>query len=421
MADPSDRDRVVAAYAAEIRAFQAFFGAVLVSLALFHLLVLLPIRQTRAVAGPLAAALAEAEREQETTIAAARAVEEAAAGLGRFRRDLAAAPGQLHRAVADLIERGLASAGSGGDPYKATITVETPQGQRVSETVEEAIRRQIGQRVEALGLAADGTLEPLRALGETPPEIKDAVRIAEDNLGPGVLALNGVLRDALAADPTFWVRLDGPTGFGSASPGAAAWNRTMEETVRGLNTRLSEARAGLAARARAAAGRAERLRERQREAETNRAALAARLAWLPTAPETWLRLYPMIAGALALTVLFRLRRILLLRSALAGADVDALAPSWVVGPPAAPGRWWALVLVALPVVATGHAVTVALGDGALFADATGGPDLPTVAAYGAAYAALVLTALWQLLLTARGLVGRPPGRRTALAARPGAR
>jgi hypothetical protein len=421
VADPSDRDRVIAAYAAEVRAFQALLAAVLVVLALLHLLVLLPIHQARGAAGWLVAAVAAVEHEQETIAAAARAVEEATAGLRRFRRDLAAAPAQLHRAVANLIERGLASAGSGGDPYKATITVESPQGQIVAETVEEAIRRQIGQLVEALGLAADGTLEPLRALGEGPPEIKEAVRIAQDSLGPAVLALNGVLRDALAADPTFWVRVDGPTGFGPASPGAAAWSRSMEETVRGLDARLSEAQTGLVARARAAAARAERLRERQREAEADRAALAARLAWLPMSPEGWLRLYPMIAGALALTVLFRLRRVLLLRGALAGADVDALAPSWVVGPPAAPGRWWALVLVALPVAATAHGVTVALGDGALFADAAGGPDLPAAAAYGAAYAVLVLAALWQLLLAARELVGRPPGRRTVPIARPGAR
>lgn len=420
MANPSDRDRVIAAYAAEVRAFQAFLGAVLVALALLHLLVLLPIHQARAAAGPLAAALAAAEREQETAAAAGHAVEQATAGLGRLRRELALAPAQLHRAVADLFDRGLASA-AGGDPLKATISLQTPEGQTVSETVEEAIRRQIGQRVEALALAADGTLEPLRALGEAPPEVREAVRLAAQSLGPSVLALNSVLREALAADPRFWERLGGPAGFGPASSGAAEWSRGIDETLRGLDARLAEARGGLAARGQAAAARAERLRARQREADAGRAALAARLAWLPTGPDGWLRLYPMIAGALALTVLFRLRRILLLRTALAGADVDVLAPSWVVGPPTAPGRWWALVLVALPVAATAHAAVVALDDGALFAGATGAPDLVTVAAYGAAYAVLALAAIWQLLLVARGLVGGPGARRAAPAGRVGPR
>ncbi|MDR7548512.1 MAG: hypothetical protein QN131_01065, partial [Armatimonadota bacterium] len=62
----SGRDRTLAAYASEVRAFHLFFAAVLSVLAYLHLFVLLPFAQLR-TAGPL---LAAAVSQTEAQIAA---------------------------------------------------------------------------------------------------------------------------------------------------------------------------------------------------------------------------------------------------------------------------------------------------------------------------------------------------------------
>jgi hypothetical protein len=409
VAEPAQRERSIAAYAAEIRAFHGFFAAVLIVLAVLHLFVLLPYTHLRRAAPVLRAALEAAEQQRTAAAEAEQAVEAASTALVAFRRDLDAAPRALHGAVADLVARGRLAAGAGGDPYKAAVTESAPATAPAgAETVivEEAIRRQIGRLVETLGLALDATLAPLRAIREPPPEIRDAIRTAEESLGGTVLALNEVLRAALDADPGFWERLNGPANtFGSASPRAAEWTRDTLNAVRMLDARLAEARATLAGRRRAQAGRAAVLRERHRETEA-RAAAVARLAWLPLGPDGWVRLYPLIAGSLTLTALFRLRRILALRTALSGIDLDVLAPSWVIGASTAPGRWWALILVSLPVAATAHAALTALGDASLFAGTLGEASLAMTGVYGLAYGALVVVAIWQLVLVGLGTFPR---------------
>ena len=132
-------------------------------------------------------------------------------------------------------------------------------------------------------------------------------------------------------------------------------------------------------------------------------AFSARLAWLPLGLGGWARLYPLIAGGLALTVLFRLRRILLMRRSLSDIDLDVMAPSWVLGASSAPGRWWAMVLVSLPVAAMIYAGAAAIRDPGLFSGVLGEPSPATRAVYGLAYLGLAVVSAWQLLLASRGI------------------
>jgi hypothetical protein len=347
--DISDRARSISAYAAEVRAFHGFFGAVVVLTAAAHLFVLLPYLELRS-----------------------------------------AAPAELYRAIAAL------GAGERNAAHQR-------------DAVDEAIRRQIGQQTDALSGAVDAVLEPLRAVRNPSPEVADAARTVEAEVGRRVLALNQILLEALAADPAFWTRLErADATFAEVSPRGEEWMQGISGALRVAETRLVGAISAAKDRENAARLRVTLLGERRRHLQERMAALHARLSWLPPGLEGWLRLYPLVAGGLALTALFRLRRILNLRRSLGSVDLDAMAPSWVVGPPGAPGRLWALVLVALPVAAAIHASLVAVEDRGAFAGPLGEPDSLRAAAYGALYGALSLAGLWQLILTGRAvLLPRP--------------
>jgi hypothetical protein len=421
VADQTDRERGIAAYAGELRAFHAFFGGTLILLAALHLFVLLPYMQLRTATPQLTAASAAAERETAAIGEAEKAVARSISAMTQFTRALDAAPGDLRRAIGALVTRGRLSAGANGDPYKATIRLPRESGSPSAGasagdgeavTIEEAVRRQIGRQVDALSVAFDATLEPLRPLASPPAEIVDVVRTAEEGLGRNLLALNEVVREAFAADPDFWERLDRAATFAPASARAEEWAKGTAEAQRLLETRLAAAATTLKSRARATQARVAALQERTAELNSRREAFSARLSWLPLGPEGWVRLYPLLAGALALTALFRLRRILLVRHALTGTDLDVMAPSWLVGASTAPGRWWALVLIALPVAATCHASWAAFRDPGLSTGVLGEPNPLSTIAYGALYAALSGVGVWQLVLVARGIFARAPARQT---------
>lgn len=409
------RHRIVAGYAAEVRAFHIFFGASILLVASLHLTVVLPFARIRAAAPAIAASLAEARQQAADADEAHRAAVAASSGLAQFRRSLRNGPAELGRAIAALVARGR-GAGT-GDPYQATILVpgEAAAGgaaRQESITVAEAIRRQIGRQTESLGRTLDATIEPLRALRNPPPEVADALRTAQEELGPLALAMNEILRAAFAENPGFWQRLSAPgASFGAASARASEAMRRIEEAVLDLDRRLEvAARASLAinpeARAREAA-----IRARQRELNAEAARFHARTDWLPLEPADVVRFFPILAGGLTITALFRLRRILRIRRRLGSADPDTAAPSWIVGPPSAPGRWWALLLVTLPLLLTIHGTIAAARDTGLYLTALGDPSPTKRLVFTAVYIALVLAATAQYPAVVRGLVG--PGRRNA--------
>ena len=165
----------------------------------------------------------------------------------------------------------------------------------------------------------------------------------------------------------------------------------------------------LKTRARAARARVIVAGERYRALRDRFTAFTARLAWLPLGVDGLVRVHPVIAGGLTLTVLFRLRRLLVLRSAMAGVALDVMAPSWVVGASSAPGRSWAVVLVSLPFLATGHASLLALEDPKLFAGLLGDPDVIRMTAFAVMYAAFCLTGAWQLIKAGQGIFSAQRG------------
>jgi hypothetical protein len=407
------RHRSVAGYAAEVRAFHIFFGASLLLAGTLHLTVVLPFAQIRAAVPAIAASLAEARQQAADADETHKAAVAASSGLAQFRRALRNGPAELGRAIAALVARGRAA--GAGDPYRATILVTVEAGAggaagQESVTVEEAIRRQIGRQTESLGRALDATIEPLRALRNPPPEVADAVRTAQEELGPLALAMNEILRAAFAEDRGFWQRWNAPgASFGAASPRARDAMRRIEDAVLTLDRRLeTAANAGRAlqpeVRAREAA-----LRARQRELNARASRFHARTGWLPIEPPDAVRFFPILAGALTITSLFRLRRILGMRRRLGSADPDTAAPSWIVGPPTAPGRWWAMLLVTLPLLMTIHGTIVAMGDTGLFVTALGDPSPVQRFGFGAAYIALLLVGIAQYPAVARGLLGSRPG------------
>ncbi|MGQ0568063.1 MAG: hypothetical protein ACT4P5_00825 [Armatimonadota bacterium] len=408
MPETSDRERSIAGYGAVVRGFHVFFGVVLIVVAVLHLFILVPFLELRTTAPALSGALARAEGEVAATDEAQQAIAAATAALVQFRRAMEAAPVELRRTIGNLVAR-VTTAGGGGDPYKGTVRVPkegvpVTSGSADEEAIrlDEAIRRQIGRQTETLGLALDAAFEPLRSLRNPPAEVQDALRTAQESLGRNVLVLNEVLQEAFGADPNFWQRLNGPGAtFAPASPRAAEWARGTDEALSMLERRLAAAAVIVKSRLPVLQERVRALGSVQRASRDRLAAFVARLAWMPLGLNEWARLYPLVAGALALTVLFRLRRVLLLRRPLAGIDLDAMAPSWIIGPPAAPGRWWALILVALPFLATLHAAVTVLGNPGLFADILGDPNVPAMIGFGAAYAALIGAGIWQLLAVTR--------------------
>ncbi len=417
MPEPSDRERGINAYAAEVRSFQRFFSIVLFTIVALHLLVLRPLIQVRTAMPVLAGRIAEVERQVAATEGADRTAAASAAALAQFRRAMETGPEDLRRTIGTLVARGRDAAGPGGDPYKATIraprdVTQTSSGSPAEETilVEEAIRAQIGRQVEALSMALDAALDPLRTMKTPSPEIQEALRVAQEDLGRNVLALNEVLRAAFAGDPEFWRKLSGPgASFGAASSRALEVTRRINEALRTLDSQLTSP-SGTKNRQAVLQARITTLEGRRGELRDRLTGLNARLAWIPLSPEEWMRLYPILVGALALTVLFRLRRILNYRRALSGVDLDLLAPSWIVGSPGAPGRWWALLLMALPLLAAMYAAYSVMVDPGLFTSILGDPSPVMMVGFWAAYLALVGVGIVQLLTVARALAVTQPKR-----------
>ncbi len=417
MPESSDRERGINAYAAEVRSFQRFFSIVLFVIVALHVLVLRPFVQVRAAMPVLAARIAEVERQVAATEGADKTAAASATALAQFRRAMETGPEDLRRAIGTLVARGRDAAGPGGDPYKATIraprdVTQSSSGSPAEETisVEEAIRAQIGRQGESLSLALDAAVDPLRSMKNPSPEIQEALRVAQEDLGRNVLALNEVLRAASASDPEFWRKLTGPgVTFGAASSRAQEVTRRINEALRTLDSQLTSP-SGTKNRQAVLQARIAALQARQGELRDRLTALSARLAWIPLSPEEWMRLYPILAGALALTVLFRLRRILNYRRALSGVDLDLLAPSWIVGPSGAPGRWWALLLIAFPLIATMYAAYSVMVDPGLFASILGDPSPVMMGGFWAAYVALIGVGVAQLLTVARAPFMAPPKR-----------
>ncbi len=383
-------------------------------MAAFHLLVLLPFLQLRAALPAVADGLATIEQEIRAADEAQKAAAVAGGGIERFRRTLAADPEQLRSAIADLVARGRAVAGPRGDPYKAVIRIprEGPRpatAPAVEEVlVEEAVRRQIGRQMEALSLSLEAALETLRLLKNAPAETEETLRATQEAVGREVVGLNQILREAFASEPNFWLRWQrqGAT-FGAASARAEEATRRIEEALRALNRRMAAAAVVAKGRQQAQEDRIRALRAKQADLNERMKEFARRLEWLPIGLDDAMRLYPMVAGVLTLTMLFRLRRILVLRRALAGVDLDLVAPSWIVGSPSSPGRWWALLLIAAPLIATIHAAVAALTDRGLFVTVLGEPSQTMMAGYAAGYVLLILVGMGQLLVVTRGLMIAP--------------
>jgi len=388
----SDRERAIAAYAAEVRAFHAFFGTVLVVISLLYVAAVLPFLQTRAAVPLVADARARIQHEKAATEAALDAAAKAAGALVEFRDALDSGPAALRHAIADLVTRSRAGA---AEP--------TP--------LEEAIRQQIGKQVETLGVALDGAFGPLRALQNPPAEIAEALRAAEQDLGRHVLALNEALREALAADPAFWNKWDEPGAtFGAASPRAEEVLREIEQARRAFDRRIATAAAALRSRQPELQARSAELAARGRDLKEHLARVNSFPWSVPLGLDDLARLFPVLAGVLTVMALFRLRRILALRRAHDGVNLDHLAPSWVVGSRGTPGAWWALILVCAPLVITIHAAVAALADPGLFVSLLGDPSPGSAVAFGTAYAMLVLIGIGQLPAVTRGLVGAPQRR-----------
>jgi hypothetical protein len=411
--DATDRDRAITAYAAEVRATHTLFGAVLLALAAFHLLVAYPLYQVRA-ALPAVGARARALEEQITAAEQAQqTVAAATAAVAQFRRMMAAAPEQLRHDIAALVARGRTLVGPNGDPYRATIRVPregaSPGGPTDEEvTVAEAVRRQIGRQMDALGLSFERALEPIRNAGEVPAGAAEILRQAQDTVSRQIqVDLNKVLQDAFSAEPNFWLRWDRPASFGTVSVRA-------DEVARSIDTALSDLLDRLAKTAIQTKAQQQVLRTRLETTQATHRALTERadriahsVRWAALAPEETMRLYPIVAGVLSLMALFRVRRLLALRRGLAGVDVEQFAPSWLLGAAGAPGRLWSMVLLAAPLAAAIHGAAVVLADPGVFVNALGEASPLASAGYAVAYAVLILTGLWQLALVARAVLAPP--------------
>ncbi len=392
-------------------------GAILTVVGALHL-ALLPFVQARRAMPAITLAMAGAEqriRSAEDALNAARAVLEATA---RFRGAMGAAPDRLHAAIADLVARGRAAAGPRADPYKAVIRIRR-EGATSGDSsdvhdvlVEEAIRRQIGRHVDALSLLLDGALEPLRASKQPPHEAEDAYR-AGQALGGEVAGLNHILREAFAADPSFWARLEGQgSRFGAVSARAGDASRRIEDGLRALDEKLAAASAAWKSQQQEDRTAIETLRARQADLSELLTEFRRRLGWIPLNLEDALRLYPLVAGALAVIALFLLRQALRAQRARAADDHAARARSWA-GSPASKDRWSILLLAALPLIATIHAAIAAITARGLYTSAPADPGATLILIYGTAYAALILMGLGLLLGIAGALAAVPPRPLTA--------
>ena len=418
MQELSDRDRSIAAYAASVRSFHTFFGSVILVLVLLHLFVLLPFIEVRTAAPTLRSAIERTQAEAITTADAQKGLATSATALVAFKKALETAPAQIAAQIGGLVAR--SQPGGAAFDYKKSV-VRVPRepglpasppaggtatgpapanGQAGGEEVipiGDAVQRVFGKQTETLSMALDGALAPLRALRPVPSEIADAIKIAEEGLGRNVFALNDLLREAFEGDPPFWQRLSPPGAtFAAISSRGATWQTGTVEALRAVEERLASAATRAKSREQVLTQRAQLLDGQQAQARERLAAFTTRMAWLPVGLELWTRLYPIVAGALALTVLVRLGRIMLLRRALGDRHLDELAPSWIIGPPAAPGRWWALTVVCLPLLLAAHAAIASMRDPSLFVNLFGDRDVAVLGVYGTVYAAILVAGVLQL-------------------------
>ncbi len=418
MPETSDRDRAITAYAVEVRAYHTFFGAVLLAVGAFHLMVMYPLLEVRAALPAIVERTRAVSEEIRVGDQAQQTVAAATVAVGQFRRTLAAAPEQLRHDIATLVARGRTLSGPRGDPYAVAIRVprEGAPGSGPAEeevTVTEAVRRQIGKQMDALGMSFEKAVEPIRTAGDTPAGAVEILRQAQESVGRQIqVDLNKVLQEAFTAEHNFWLRWDRPASFSMVSARADEITRNIDSALSGLLDRLAKAATQTRAHQQVLRGRLDALQATQRALNERAGRIAASVRWAALAPEETVRLYPAVAAALSLMALFRVRRILELRRGLAGIDVDQIAPSWVVGSSTTQGRVWAIVLLAAPLLAAAHVAIAALSDPGVFTSALGEPSPLASAGYAVAYALLILTGLWQLTATARTMLA-PPQKRPA--------
>jgi hypothetical protein len=324
--------------------------------------------------------------------------------MAPFKETLAAAPDRLRRAIADLAAE--ARAAGGADPYKAVISVPREGGEGTDLiTVAEAIRRRIGREVETLTLAFEQAIETAQTVPALPSELDQIMRETRRTVGIEIVSLNEILREAFDADPAFWRRMEQrDNGLATASPRAAEAMRRIEGALRALDRALAVASLQAVQRREAAVSRAQSLQERLDFLTLRVASMGAAFNGIPLGMDSAARLYPLVAGVAAVTVLVRLRRLMALRRALHEMELDLAAPSWVAGSASAPGRWWALLLVLLPTLATLHAAYAAAADRALFAGPSGNGGGAAEIAYVTAYGAIALITLVQSAYAARELL-----------------
>jgi len=409
--EPSDRDRAITAYAAEVRAYHTFFGAVLLAVGAFHLMVMYPLLQVRAALPAIVERTKALSEEIRVGDQAQQTVAAATMAVGQFRRTLAAAPEQLRGDIAAIVARGRTLSGPRGDPYVVAIRIPREGAQPGSGpteeevTVAEAVRRQIGRQMEALGMSFEKAVEPIRTAGDTPAGAVELLRQAQESVGRQIqVDLNKVLQEAFTAEHNFWLRWDRPASFSTVSTRADEIIRNIDGALTGLLDRLAKAATQTRAHQQVLRGRLDALQATQRALGERAGRIAASVRWAALAPEETVRLYPVVAAALSLMALFRVRRILELRRGLAGIDLDQIAPSWVVGSSTTPGRVWAIVTLAAPLLAAMHVAFAALSDPGVFTNALGEASPLASAGYAVAYALLILIGLWQLTATARTML-----------------
>jgi hypothetical protein len=406
-------DRAAAAHSAEVRAAHALAVAVLLAVAGGYVLVVRPWVHLRAAVQGLEAAVAAAEQEAARLERDGEAAREAAEMLAALRRETATGPARLRREIARLVEQGRAL--DPDDPYRAVIRLTAgpagPAAAGESVPVEEAVRKTIGRHVEQIGLALETAAAPLLARSDLPALLRTLLTETQQAIGPATVALHEALLKAFAQNPEFWRQWEQErVPYAGLSPDAGDAAQRIDAAIGRALRRLAAIGATLQGQTRAQRDRAEDLRGRQRDATHRLAALRATSAWMPLGVEDWIRLYPLLTGALALTLYYRLRRTLAVRHALADLEPDRFAPSWLLVRPGMPGRWWALVLLALPAAATVYVAGVLLADRSVFVTPAGEWSLAVAAGYAVPYAALGLLGVIEWVRLATGRRGTPAGR-----------
>lgn len=387
-------DRIAAAHAGEVRAIQALCVVVLLVVGSGWALVVRPWVHLKAAMPALDTAAAAAEGEATRLQRAREAVREAIQVLSTLRRRASAGPAQLRREIARLVEQGRAL--DPDQPYRAVIQISPATtgggpagGERV--TVEEAVRRQIGRHVEEAGLAVENALAPVLSHPDLPAPLRVLLEDLQATIGRETVRLHEVMQQVFAQNPDFWQQWGHePLPYAGASPEAGEVARRIDAAVQSAQGRLAAMGSALQAREREQRDRAEGLRGRRQETARRLAALRDGSGWAPLGIDDAVRLYPLLAGVLTLTLYYRLRRALAVRRGLAAFRPDWFAPSWLLVEPGTPGRWWALVLLAAPLAATVYAAAVLLADRAVFATALGEWSLTTTAAYAVLYVVLSL-------------------------------